>query len=524
VTTTADLARAVGIALELVRARRDVSEAEAFASANASLLARLNYTSHIPSNGVEEPKSTESFGLGLRVALVTPAGVATGFGSEPSDLTADGAARALERACRAAIVDPEFVSLPEAGAEPRALAGYHDPAVMAVDDAALVGAGWTVVGGALRTFLASSRLAELARDEAGLRRLGLIVGGDVSLLREQIAVGSTRLPRVETDETTVVSAALTAMVEAGGAKGSGSAVGTRVEHVTEDVGADAARAAIDALGGERVPTGDYTIVFGPQPVADLLDNIVLPACSASAFYTGRTPFAGRLGRRVASPALTLYDHGALAGLAGSKGVTCEGLPTGRTDLIRDGVLVGCLANWYEAQRLLRHPRLAERLGATGATAAAALQPRNGFRFGAGGGRRFDAEPGVAATNVLVEGRDPLSRDALLRRVGDGLYVGRIWYTYPINGLRAGDFTCTVVADSYIIRDGRIAAPLRSNAIRINDNVATFLNNVVGVTKDVKGTIVWAADQVVYAPEIAVSGVHVDAIAAEHGPPDHRSPR
>ena len=49
-------------------------------------------------------------------------------------------------------------------------------------------------------------------------------------------------------------------------------------------------------------------------------------------------------------------------------------------------------------------------------------------------------------------------------------------------------------------------------IRINDNIATFLNNVVGVTKDAKGTIVWAADEVVYAPEVAVSGVRVDAIA------------
>jgi PmbA protein len=141
-------------------------------------------------------------------------------------------------------------------------------------------------------------------------------------------------------------------------------------------------------------------------------------------------------------------------------------------------------------------------------------PRNGFRFGAGGGRQFGAQPSVAATNIVVEGGDPVSHDELLRRVGDGLYIGRIWYTYPINGLRAGDFTCTVTADSFRIRDGRIAEPVKANTIRINDNIATFLTNVVGVTKDVKGTIVWAADEVVYAPEIAVSDVRVDAIHHE----------
>ena len=64
----------------------------------------------------------------------------------------------------------------------------------------------------------------------------------------------------------------------------------------------------------------------------------------------------------------------------------------------------------------------------------------------------------------------------------------------------------------MIRDGRIAEPIQANAIRINDNITTFLNNVAGVTKDVKGTIVWAADEVVYAPEIAVTDVRVDAIA------------
>ncbi|MGH7278075.1 MAG: metallopeptidase TldD-related protein, partial [Candidatus Rokuibacteriota bacterium] len=138
-------------------------------------------------------------------------------------------------------------------------------------------------------------------------------------------------------------------------------------------------------------------------------------------------------------------------------------------------------------------------------------PRNGFRFGAGGGRQFDSPPGIAASNVVVEGTDATTLEELIRSIGHGLYVGRIWYTYPINGLRAGDFTCTVVGDSSIIRDGRIAAPLRANAVRINDNIATVLDNVVGITKDARGVIVWAADEVVYTPEVAVRGVHVDEI-------------
>jgi predicted Zn-dependent protease len=510
--TAADLARAATAAREFVSAQPGVREVEVFAAANASLLARLCYTSSIPCNGVEEPKSASAYGLGLQVVFDGSEGPRIGFGSEPSDLSLAGVARALAKARAAAVSDAEFVCLPRPASEPRTLTDYHDRALLEIDDARLVEVGWTVVNGGLRTFFTSSRLAALAGSEEGLVRLGLLLGGDVTILQERIAIASTTMPTVQTDESSLITAFVTAMVEAQDAKGSGWSTGTRLDHFTEEAGVDAAQHAIDAIGGERVPSGTYTIILGKQPVADLLNNVVVPACTASSFYASSTPFLGKLGRRVASPRLNIYDHGALPGLMGSKGITCEGLPTGRTDLIREGVLVGCLSSWYETQRLLRDPALAGKLGATGAEAARALAPRNGFRFGGGGGRQFDAQPGVAASNVVVEGTDGTTLDDLVRSVGHGLYIGRIWYTYPINGLAAGDFTCTVVADSYIIRDGRLGAPLRPNTVRISDNIATILTNVLGVTKDVKGTIVWAADEVVYAPEIAVSGVRVEEIA------------
>jgi predicted Zn-dependent protease len=457
---------------------------------------------------VEEPKSTTARGLGLQVRF---ADGRVGFGSEPSDLTRRGAERALAKARRAAVHDPEFVSLPKPVRAPRTLGRYHDPALMTLDDRALVDAGWKVVHGALRAFMTSGRLLDLAGGEAGLAALGLIVGGDVSVVQERIAIVSTHLPAVQTDESTMITSSVTAMVERYDAKGSGWSTGTRLDDFTDEAGAEAAQNAVAAIDGARVPSGTYTVVLGRQPMADLLNNIIVPACTASSVYASNTPFLGRLGQRVAAPTLTLYDHGAASGLVGSKGITCEGLPTGRTDLIRNGVFAGCLSSWYETQRLLRDPALRDKLGPVPDDALAeALAPRNGFRFAVGGGRQFDASPAISASNVVLEGDEGVTRDELLRRVGHGLYIGRIWYTYPVNGLRAGDFTCTVVGDSFIIRDGRIAEPLRANVIRINDNIATILNNVVGVTKEVRGTVVWA--EVAYTPEVAVSGVRIDAIA------------
>jgi PmbA protein len=92
-----ELARGARIAFELARAAPDVREAEVFVAANAHLLTRLCYTSHIPCNGVEEPKSTSAHGLGLQVVFEHPDGPRVGFGSEARDLGPEGARRALAR-------------------------------------------------------------------------------------------------------------------------------------------------------------------------------------------------------------------------------------------------------------------------------------------------------------------------------------------------------------------------------------------------------------------------------------------
>src|SRR5207245_2355038 len=267
--TATELAKAAQDAFAFVSAQPGVTEVEVFAASNATLLTRLNYTSHIPSNGVEEPKSVASRGLGLQVVFAGPGGGASiGFGSEAADLTVRGAERALAKARQAAVVDPEFVSLPRPSPrQARPLTIYHDQRLMALDDMSLL---------------------DGFHDEAGV---------------------------------------------------------------------EAAQSAVACIGGARVRSGEYTIVFGRQPVTDLINSLVVPACIASSFYSSSTPFLGRLGRAIASPRLNVYDDGAHPGFMGSKGITCEGLPTGRTDLIRDGVLVGCLSNWYETQRLLRDPEL-----------------------------------------------------------------------------------------------------------------------------------------------------------------------
>src|SRR5271170_5478030 len=101
--------------------------------------------------------------------------------------------------------------------------------------------------------------------------------------------------------------------------------------------------------------------------------------------------------------------------------------------------------------------------------------------------------------------DGIDDDAVIRKVRDGLYIGRVWYTYPINGQRAGDFTCTVSGDSYVIRNGKLAAPLAPNALRVNANIAQVFAQPIAVGKRALPAVVWGAPEAYFAPSIAVEG-------------------
>jgi predicted Zn-dependent protease len=247
-------------------------------------------------------------------------------------------------------------------------------------------------------------------------------------------------------------------------------------------------------------------------VADLLNNMVIPSLNLGVLYAGSSAFQGKLGRQVAVSSLSITDDGASQGLAATKGITCEGLPTGRTELVKHGVMVGALANHYESQRMIHNPNAAKLLGCDPKAYPDAFVPRNGFRFISGGGRSFGTPPSIASTNILLQGESSLPLEELMREIKRGLYIGRIWYTYPMNGLGPGDFTSTIIGDSYLIEDGRLSRPIAVNTLRIHDNVKRVLLNITGYSNRMRPVAVWAADEVVYSPDVAVGSLHLEPIA------------
>jgi PmbA protein len=430
-----------------------------------------------------------------------------GAAFEAGDFTAGSVRNALRRARSAAVVDPHFNGFPAVPLD-RKLAPSEKSDLARVEDGAIAAAAWDVLDGALAAF---------ARRPANRRteHPGLIIGGDVSVIRDRIAIFNSNFAEVRTDESAHFNASVTSIIESLDAKGTAGAIGdsaASMRRAARVIGRDAVRRALALSDGARPAAGKFRVVLGPQPIAEILNYMVMGSLTTGSFHAASSAYHARLGAAVMDSRLSLADDPAFGAGAIRRRITCEGIPTRRVELIRDGKLVGLLSNFYDTHRLLTDEHRAEKLGAS-APAKLDFPPLSGYRLGEGGGRRFDASPGSAGTNVVMRARGGVADRELVRTVGDGIYVGRIWYTYPINGQRAGDFTCTVTGDSYIIRGGKIAEPLAPNCLRINANIAQVFEHPLAVGARPRPATVWGSPEAYYVPAIAAGPIALAEVAA-----------
>jgi PmbA protein len=163
----------------------------------------------------------------------------------------------------------------------------------------------------------------------------------------------------------------------------------------EAVGRRAAQRALESLGAKRVATAEVPVLFDNMTARSLLSN--LASCvSGSAIYRKSSYLAGRLGEAVASPKLTVVDDGRRPGGLGSKPFDGEGLPTGRTVVLQDGVLESYLLDSYSARKL--------DMQSTGNAS-----------------RSAGSAPGVGPSNLWIEpGETDL--EAMVQNTGRGLLV------------------------------------------------------------------------------------------------------
>jgi len=222
----------------------------------------------------------------------------------------------------------------------------------------------------------------------------------------------------------------------------------------ENLAQAAAQRAVDLLSAESVVGGQYPVVLN-QTLAGVFIHEAFGHLSESDFVY-ENPKAQEmmvLGRRFGQDILTVFDDGSLPGLRGTHKYDDEGTPTGRSDLIRNGILVGRLHSRETAAKM------GEKL--TGNARA------TGYRY----------PPIVRMTNTAIEGGET-SFEEMVKEIKLGIYACDMY-----GGQTALENFSFSSAYAYMIRDGRIAEMVKD--VILAGNLFTTLMNIDAIGDDFK---------------------------------------
>lgn len=220
----------------------------------------------------------------------------------------------------------------------------------------------------------------------------------------------------------------------------------------EEIGRIAAQRALRRLGARKVATRRVPVVFEPRTARALL-GAILEAVNGEAIYRHASFLAGRLGERVASPALTVIDDGTIPGLFGSAPFDDEGVPTRRSVVIENGVLKNYLLNTYTARKL-------------------------GMKTTGNASRGYGGNTGIGPHNFFIAAGDRTPEE-ILRGIADGFYVTELM-GFGTNVV-TGDYSQG--AAGLWIRGGELAFPV--SEVTIAGNLNQMFQDIVAIGSDLE---------------------------------------
>ncbi|MEE9285098.1 MAG: TldD/PmbA family protein [Dehalococcoidia bacterium] len=276
--------------------------------------------------------------------------------------------------------------------------------------------------------------------------------------RRHVVFADSRGSYIEQDKVDV-TLRITAMARADGdVQQAGVSLGSNgdfgvVEGRHDEVVGLAAR-AVAFLSAPYATGGEYTVVLDPVLAGVFIHEAFGHLSEADHVYENdRMREIMVLGKEFGGKHLNIVDGAAVANLRGSYRYDDEGVPATKTDLVREGILVGRLHSRETAARM------GEKL--TGNARAISYQ----------------FPPIVRMTNTYIEPQG-LTFDEIIGDIKDGIYV-KNWY----GGMTSMEMFTFSAGEAYQIRNGRVEELLRP--VVLSGNVFETLKNIDAIGNDLE---------------------------------------
>ncbi|MCL2363633.1 MAG: TldD/PmbA family protein [Defluviitaleaceae bacterium] len=200
----------------------------------------------------------------------------------------------------------------------------------------------------------------------------------------------------------------------------------------EALGTKAARVAVTMLKADYAPSGKMPVIVDNAFGGVIFHEACAHSLEATGVAKGASVFTGKLGEKIAADCVTAIDDGTLTGEWGSLNIDDEGGKIRRTTLIENGVLKSYLVDYL-----------------------------NGLKMGmpsTGSGRResYRFAPTSRMTNTYILNGNSTTEE-IIANTEHGLYAAQMGggSVQPASG----EFNFAVL-EGYMIRDGKIAEPVR----------------------------------------------------------------
>ncbi len=226
-----------------------------------------------------------------------------------------------------------------------------------------------------------------------------------------------------------------------------------VEKSPESIAREAARIACVNSDAVPAPAGEMEVVVASGSGGVLLHEAVGHGLEGDFNRQGTSLYSGRIGERVASELVTIYDDGNLPGERGSLTIDDEGHPGEHTVLVERGILRGYMHDHHNATLM------------------------GGASTGNGRRQSFRVMPQPRMCNTYMPG-GASTYDEIVGSVKRGILA-----TSFAGGqveISKGDFVF-MLAEGYLIEDGKLTAPIRGASLV--GNGPEVMNRVTAVGND-----------------------------------------
>ncbi|MDB5491059.1 MAG: peptidase modulator of gyrase [Micavibrio sp.] len=200
------------------------------------------------------------------------------------------------------------------------------------------------------------------------------------------------------------------------------------------------------------PAGQMDVILGSGAAAVMLHEAVGHGLEGDANRTGASAFAGLVGQQVAARGVTVMDQGNIAGQRGALNFDDEGVETGQTVMIEDGILKGYIQDSMNARLMKVAPT--------------------------GNGRResYTSQPIPRMTTTFMLAGQHTKEEMIASVKGRALYA--VQFAGGQVETASGKFVFAV-NEGYLVEDGKIIAPVRG-ATLIGDCIpAMSAINMIG---------------------------------------------